>query len=38
MMFTNILLGCICGSLIAIAASLARLADELEEIKRGGKE
>jgi hypothetical protein len=37
MMTTNILLGCICGSLVAIAASLARIADVLEEIKRGYK-
>lgn len=35
---TNILLGCICGSLITIAVSLSRIADVLEGIKKGGKE
>jgi len=38
MTFTNVLLGCICGSLITIAVSLSRIADVLEEIKKGGKE
>ena len=37
-MMTDILLGCIVGGLITIAISLSRIADELEEIKKGGEE
>lgn len=35
-MITNILLVCICGSIFAIAIVLARIADMLDEIKKGG--
>lgn len=38
MMVTNILLGCIIGSLISIGTALYRIADVLEDIKEGDKE
>lgn len=38
MMATDVLLGFICGAFIAITVALFRIADVLEEIKKGDKE